>query len=207
MFPSPLSHAQSEWTFAHENPVSLLDWISWCMIESQMFHITLAQHKNKNHRNHSRKARLAPPLIWLAIVIPSTHLFTKGNKGKNPSLLYLSTTRQWGQSKAAIKNECQKGRKKGGKCGEWGKIAIEILRQTKRKYHCLDLFVYNSRGKAFSEDWDTSWALLQPVKEQKESQNAAWTALEVFDSNKATSSITDSKGLFLILSSSLSFQT
>lgn len=69
--------------------------------------------QRKMPKPHSRKAGFARPLIWVAIDIPSTHFFTKGNGGKNPSFFYLRTTEHWVQNKATNKNECQKGRKKG----------------------------------------------------------------------------------------------
>lgn len=78
---------------------------------------------------HSQRPGFTWPLIWVAMDIPSTYLFTNENKGKNPSFFYLTTTGHRAQNKAVYKHECQKGGK-GRKM--WRKIAIDMLRQTEK---------------------------------------------------------------------------
>lgn len=77
--------------------------------------------QRKMPKPQSWKAGFIRPLIWVAIDIPSTHLFTKGNRAKNPSLFYSRTTVHWVQNRAANKNECQKGREEGENVENGGK--------------------------------------------------------------------------------------
>lgn len=73
------------------------------------------------------KAGFVWPLIWAVIEIPCTHSLTKESEGKNPGFFFLKTSALWVRFKPTNKTNAKKRTEKGGKCGEWRKIAFDVL--------------------------------------------------------------------------------
>lgn len=85
---------------------------------------------------------------------------------------------------------------KGGKCGEWGKIAIDMLRQTKRKWNCLDpLFATAGVGFKYGLRHITCFASTTE-RGKREPKTQPEELFKSLKSNKTTSSITESKAFF-----------
>lgn len=159
--------------------------------------------QRKTPKPHSWKAGFTRPLIWVAIDIPSTHLFTKGNGEKNHSFFYLGSTVHWVQNKATDKNECQKGRKKGENVENGEKQPLTCWARL-RESSIVWIFLFATAGVGFQ--WKlrhitcftstTERAKRRPKTQAEQLQKSLkW--------NKATSSITDSKAFLLSFSLSL----
>lgn len=138
------------------------------------------------------KAEFTWPLIWEAIDIPSTHILTKERGGKNPEFFCSVMIGYFIQNKSTNKKKNSKGLEKGIKCGEQQKITNEVARQTETKLHCFYVFVCNSRGRAKAHH---VFCLRHRKSKETAKTKPEWLS-DSLKSNKASSSITDSKAFF-----------
>lgn len=155
---------------------------------------------------HSEKAGFTWPLIWVAIDIPSTHPFTKGNGERVPASFTWAPLGTGCKTRQPIKTGARKEWKNRGNVEKQRRNGHWHIAADWEKVALFRPFVRSSRGRLRVRAEADHALCLNHWKSEERAKTKPERLWKPLKSNKTTSSITESKA-FLVSPFPLSFQS